>query len=118
MNPIIVTLWISTVLLGTIGQLAFKGAAIDTSLGDGFARWRKLAIRPRLWIGIGCFAGEFLCWLAFLSLVPLSRGVLLGSINIVVIMLAGRLLFREQLSRWRVLGIVLIGAGVSIVGLG
>ena len=118
MHPLIVMLWSVNIVLDTVGQLAFKSAAMQPSLGDGLARWRKMAARPRLWLGIGCFATEFLCWLAFLSLVPLSRGVLLGSINIVAIMLAGRVLFGEQLSRWRVAGIVLIGIGVGVVGLG
>jgi hypothetical protein len=41
---------------------------------------------------------EFLVWIAFLSLIPLSEGVLLGSINIVAIMIAGRFLFGEKLT--------------------
>ena len=118
MTTLIVMLWSLNIVLDTSGQLAFKRAALDASSGDGLARWRWMATRPWLWAGIGCFATEFLCWLAFLSLVPLSRGVLLGSINIVAIMLAGRLLFGERLSRWRVTGIVLIGVGVAVVGLG
>lgn len=118
MHPLIVMLWSVNIALDTTGHLAFKSAAMEPSLGDGLARWRKMATRPRLWVGIGCFAVEFLCWLAFLSLVPLSRGVLLGSINIVAIMLGGRVLFGERLSRWRVAGIALIGAGVGMVGLG
>ena len=81
-------------------------------------RWRRRAAGRGLWLGVACFAAEFVCWLAFLSLVPLSKGVLLGSINIVAIMLAGRLLFGERLSRWRVAGIALITIGVCLVGLG
>ena len=118
MNPLVVMLWSANIVLDTVGQLAFKSAALEPSLAEGFARWRRMAALPQLWLGIGCFAAEFLCWLAFLSLVPLSRGVLLGSINIVAIMLAGRVLFGERLSRWRVAGIVLIGVGVGVVGLG
>lgn len=60
---------------------------------------------------------EFVVWLAFLSLVPLSDGVLLGSINIVAIMILGRVLFREKLAPMRVAGIVLVSIGVAIVGL-
>ncbi len=63
------------------------------------------------------YVAEFLVWLAFLSLVPLSDGVLLGSINIVAVMIAGRFLFREKLSPMRVAGILLVSAGVAVVGL-
>jgi drug/metabolite transporter (DMT)-like permease len=72
--------------------------------------------RPWLWLGGACYVIEFLVWIAFLSLVPLSEGVLLGSINIVVIMLAGRWLFGERLTRMRVAGILLVSLGVAIVG--
>jgi drug/metabolite transporter (DMT)-like permease len=71
-----------------------------------------------LWLGIGSYVVEFLVWIAFLSLIPLSEGVLLGSINIVAIMLAGRFLFGEKLTQLRVAGILLVTLGVAIVGVG
>lgn len=113
-----VCLWLANVLLDTGGQLAFKAAAGDPDAGDGLARWRHMASRPWLWLGVGCYVIEFLVWIAFLSLVPLSQGVLLGSINIVAIMIAGRCLFGEKLTRLRVAGIVLVSLGVAIVGTG
>jgi len=116
LTPLVATLWVLNVLVDSGGQLAFKAAAGDPRAGDGLARWAFMARRPWLWIGVGCYVAEFLLWLAFLSLVPLSEGVLLGSINIVAIMLAGRYLFAERLSRMRVIGILLISVGVAIVG--
>ncbi|GAA4336090.1 hypothetical protein GCM10023144_30060 [Pigmentiphaga soli] len=115
--PLVMLLWSLNVLVDSGGQLAFKAAAGDPGAGDGLARWAWMARRPWLWLGIGCYVAEFLLWLAFLSLVPLSEGVLLGSINIVAIMLLGRVLFRERLSRMRVLGILLVALGVAVVGL-
>jgi drug/metabolite transporter (DMT)-like permease len=111
-------LWLANVLVDTGGQLAFKAAAGDPEAGDGLARWRHMASRPWLWVGVGCYVIEFMVWIAFLSLVPLSEGVLLGSINIVAIMVAGRFLFGEKLTRLRVAGIVLVSLGVAIVGAG
>ena len=111
-------LWLLNVLIDTGGQLAFKAAAGDPDAGDGLARWKHMAARPWLWLGVGCYAIEFLVWIAFLSLIPLSEGVLLGSINIVAIMVAGRFLFGEKLTRLRVVGIVLVTLGVLIVGVG
>lgn len=117
-TPLVAGLWLLNMLVDTGGQLAFKAAAIaDPRAGSGLARWIWMASRPWLWIGIGCYAVEFLVWLAFLSLVPLSNGVLLGSINIVAVMVAGRILFRERLSPMRVIGILLVSAGVAVVGL-
>lgn len=115
-TPLVGSLWLLNIVLDTGGQLAFKAAAGDRRAGDGLARWKYMASRPWLWLGIGSYVFEFLAWIAFLSLIPLSAGVLLGSINIVAIMLAGRLLFGEKLTRLRVIGIALVTLGVTIVG--
>ena len=113
----VVPVWMVTVVLETVGQLAFKVAAVDPRAGDGLARWRYMARRPPLWLGITCYGLQFLAWTAFLSLVPLGRGVLLGSINMVAIMLAGRIIFRERLTHTRLVGIGLVSLGVAVVGL-
>lgn len=110
-----IAVWLLTIVLDTAGQLAFKAVAIASN-DDGLARWRRMARDARLWAGIGCYLFEFLAWTAFLSLVPLGRGVLLGSINIVAIMLAGRVLFGERFTPLRVLGVGLVGSGVVLVG--
>jgi drug/metabolite transporter (DMT)-like permease len=118
MSATVVVLWLANIVLDTFGQLSFKAAAAGDDLGAGAARWRAMARRPWIWAGIGCYVGEFVVWLAFLSLVPLSEGVLLGSINIVAVMVAGRFLFDERFSPLRTLGILLVAAGVAVVGLG
>ncbi len=117
LSPLVVILWVLNVLVDSGGQLAFKAAASEPGDRDGMERWRFMLARPWLWVGIACYVAEFLVWLAFLSLVPLSDGVLLGSINIVAIMILGRVLFREKLAPMRVVGIVLVSIGVAIVGL-
>ena len=117
LSPLVATLWILNVLVDSGGQLAFKAAASEPGHRNGTERWRFMLARPWLWVGIACYVAEFLVWLAFLSLVPLSDGVLLGSINIVAIMILGRVLFREKLAPMRVAGIVLVSIGVAVVGL-
>ncbi|HET8730558.1 MAG TPA: EamA family transporter [Moraxellaceae bacterium] len=116
MAPLTASLWLANIVLDTGGQLAFKAAAHAADGVPGGSYWARLARARWLWAGISCYVAEFLVWLAFLSLVPLSEGVLLGSINIVAIMLAGRLLFREALTPLRVAGILLVSIGVAFVG--
>ncbi|MBX3688353.1 EamA family transporter [Dokdonella sp.] len=118
MPATVVLLWLANIVLDTFGQLSFKAAAAAPALGAGLERWKAMARRPWIWIGIVCYVGEFLVWLAFLSLVPLSEGVLLGSINIVAVMIAGRIFFAEKFSPLRTLGILLVASGVAVVGLG
>ena len=117
LTPLVITLWVLNVLVDSGGQLAFKAAASQPGDLDGMARWRFMASKPWLWIGVACYVAEFIFWLAFLSLVPLSDGVLLGSINIVAIMIAGRILFQEKLAPLRVASSVLVSIGVAVVGL-
>lgn len=118
LSPAAIALWLANMVLDSSGQLAFKAAANDHGGQDGLARWRHMAGRPWLWIGVGCYASCFLVWLAFVSMVPLSVGVLLSAINIVAMMLAGHWVFGERLTPLRVTGILLISAGVAAVGYG
>jgi multidrug transporter EmrE-like cation transporter len=122
MASLTVFLWVLNMLADTGGQLSFKAAA---SRGDSAAdaaswkeHWKNMARGPWIWLGICCYIAEFFFWMAFLSQVELSIGIMLGCINIVAIMLAGRLFFNEQLTLWRVLGILLITCGVAVTGFG
>ncbi|WP_434212512.1 hypothetical protein [[Pseudomonas] boreopolis] len=120
MSLLAATLWLLTVVVDTAGQLAFKTAAVEgiAAGGDVVARWRHRLARPWLWVGVASYVVEFLAWIAFLSLVPLSKGVLLGSVNILALMLAGRVFFGERLTPLRLAGMSLIGLGVMVVGVG
>lgn len=118
MSPLAALLWMLNALVDTCGQMAFKAAASHDISKTGLAHWKHMAVRPWLWIGICFYVAEFFVWLAFLSLVELSVAVMLGSFNIVIIMMTGRIWFKEKLTPWRVSGILLITAGVAVVGLG
>jgi len=101
------------------GQISFKRAAVVAGAIDlsWHQWWKRLAHVPWIWAGIGCFVLEFFLWLAVLSLLPLSRGVLLGSASTIVLLIAGRLFFSERLDSMQVLGASLIAIGVAVVGL-
>jgi drug/metabolite transporter (DMT)-like permease len=115
MSKLAFLFWLSNIVLDTTGHLAFKRAA---SSGEDRveSHWRHMVASPALWTGVGCFGLEFVVWFSLLSLVPLSLAVLIGSINIVVVMLAGRLLFDERLDRMRLAGMWLISIGVLLSG--
>lgn len=109
-------LLLATVTFDTVGQLSFKHAAMRPNLHEGLRYWQTLMQEPSIWLGIVCYVAEFLLWLAFLSLVPLSQGVLLVSLNVVTVMLAGRWFFRETLTPLRIAGMLLVATGVAVVG--
>lgn len=120
MSWLIFLVWLGNIICDTVGQLAFKEAATEPETEDNETSvvqyWIALLKRPALWLGIFAYVAEFLLWLAFLTLVPLSEGILLGSINIIVIMILGRFFFKEKLTPMRVIGIGLVALGVAIVG--
>jgi undecaprenyl phosphate-alpha-L-ara4N flippase subunit ArnE len=118
MNATATVIWLSNVAFEVGGHLAFKQAARRSSNASGLAYWRRAAADPMLWLGLAALAVEFVLWFCFLALVPLSTAVLVSSINIVGVMLGGWLLFGEDITGARGAAVVLILAGVAIVGWG
>ncbi|MFQ0990948.1 EamA family transporter [Gilliamella apicola] len=117
MSALIITLWLVNLFCDTVGQIAFKYAAITSKHQQGLHYWQKLFGNFWLWLGFGTYFVGFVFWLAFLSEVPLSQGILLGSFNIITVMVAGRILFKEHLTAFRLIGIFFITVGVILVGL-
>lgn len=115
MSTLAILVWVLNIVVDTVGHMAFKSAAI-TEHESEWHRWKKMLSSIPLWVGMVCFCLEFVLWLVLLSILPLSSGVLLGTINMVAIMVAGRLLFRELLDPMRVLGMIFIILGVALVG--
>jgi drug/metabolite transporter (DMT)-like permease len=118
MGPIATILWVGNLACDTLGQLAFKAASLHAGDEVGAVRWRRMFGSWFLWIGIGAFVFEALLWLSFLSLVPLSQGVMVGSVNIVGVLIGGRLLFGERISPKRAIAVSFIAFGVALVGWG
>lgn len=117
MTPLILLLWMLNAVVDTTGHISFKAAAYHSAHHDGLAHWKHMLTHRWIWFGVISYIAEFFLWTAFLSLVPLSRGVMLGSINIVIILLAGRIWFKEKMTPWRIAGVLLITFGVAIVGI-
>ena len=115
MSKLTLLVWLLNIIVDTTGHVAFKRAAIIESDNE-WQRWKLMLSSVTLWVGIICFALEFIFWLVLLSLLPLSLGVLLSAFNTVAIMIAGRLIFRELLDPYRILGITFITVGVALAG--
>jgi drug/metabolite transporter (DMT)-like permease len=111
------TLLLAVVLVGnTAGQLLFKAASLRASDSGLTAHWRALASDPLLWLALTIYVFEFFMWLAFLSVVPLWQGVMIACIDILMVMVGGRIFFDEKITRSRMLAISLIAVGVLLVG--
>lgn len=116
MTPLATLLWALVLAFDTFGQLSFKAAAVSGSDSDGIERWWVMLKNHWIWLGVFSYVFEFFLWLAFLSLVPLSMGVLMGCVNILTVMIGGRILFNEALTPKRIGAICMIALGVTLVG--
>lgn len=118
LSPLAILVWVLNVVCDTVGHVALKFAATkEIESNSEWERWKAMLTSGALWLGIFCFCFEFVLWLVFLSVLTLSQGVLLGAINMVSIVLAGRFIFFERIDAMRFVGILLITLGVVLVGL-
>ncbi|WP_392559303.1 EamA family transporter [Orbus mooreae] len=118
MTLLIFCLWLGNICCDTIGQISFKCAAISPKNRENWRYWLDLLCNYWLWLGVLSYGVGFLLWIAFLTLLPLSQAILLGSANIIAVMIMGRFIFKEQLTPFRIIGVSLITAGVILVGIG
>lgn len=116
MSLLAIALWLANISFDTLGQISFKYAAVTKQDSEGLQYWQALFRNYWVWIGISAYVAEFLLWLAFLTLVPLFQGVLMVSLNIITVMIVGRILFNEKLTNLRIIGMAFIMVGVIFVG--
>ena len=67
-------------------------------------------------LGIFLYAIEYVLWIAFLAAIDISKAFPLSSIQIVLILLASRIILKEHINQYRWLGATLIIAGIYFVG--
>ncbi len=111
-----------SVCLGVAGQLLLKtgvarlGALALTDSGVVRVAMR-IASNAWIWAGLALYGVSVLLWLVALSAVELSYAYPFISLSYVLIVLASWLLFGEEISLLRVLGVLVICFGVySVAG--
>ena len=114
-----VLLWLVFVTLATATQLAFKWAGSE--LGDqelGLAFLTDALAKPSVWVAIAGYAAMFALWINILRRVPLSRAYLITAIVYVPVSFGAWLIFGEQVSLLRAIGIAAIVIGVALIAAG
>jgi drug/metabolite transporter (DMT)-like permease len=118
----VVVLVAFSILLDVIGQLCFKmGLDRLPELEGGFrlnAFWGQVFNAPLLWAGIGAYVIEFFVWLEALSRAPLSLLFPAAALAYCGVVLVGKLVLGETVSRRRWLGTLVITLGVMLVAIG
>ena len=121
MHP--VALILSSVVLGVVGQLILKAGV--THIGPlALARGNVLAVawriftNARIWAGLGLYGVGTFFWLVVLSQVELGYAYPFISLSYILILIASWLLFGEEVSPLRLVGVAAICLGVYVVASG
>lgn len=111
-------LLLAVLLLDTGSHLLLKSASMRAAAVAERPFVLALLAEPMMWIAAATFVVLFFAWLGFLSIVPLSQGVMAGSITIAGVMIGGRMFFNEAITPARAGAAALIALGVLLVGMG
>jgi multidrug transporter EmrE-like cation transporter len=111
---------LASVLIGAVGQLMLKKGM--ATMGPITLQWSqmpplllRIATNPFVVAGLVVYMAGVVFWLAVLSRVDLSYAYPFASLGHVTMLAASWLLFREPISPLRLLGTLIICAGVLIV---
>lgn len=113
------TLAIVSVILGALGQVLVKLGARHLELSFawhdlGQTLWTIVKNAPVMG-GLFLYGVSFLLWVKVLTKLELSYAYPLVSIGYILVMACSYFLFKENLSLYRLLGTLLIIAGVVVV---
>jgi len=112
MNPLLFI--VSSVLLGACAQLVLKAGASHT----GSRGLLSILMRPATIAGLGLNAVAAALWILALRSVDLSYAFPWLSLNFILVPLGATLFHGEQLGREKVVGMMVIAVGLTIVAMG
>jgi multidrug transporter EmrE-like cation transporter len=72
---------------------------------------------PVILAGLTCFGFSAVVWLFVLARIPLSSAYPFVALGIVITVVAGHLLFAEQISLVKIVGVASILAGIGLVAI-
>ena len=122
-EPLELIVLFTAIVMGSVGQISMKAgmnAVREKSggdLGPIVPSLIKAFSNLRVVFGIGIYVLSTVLWLWVLKKIPLSFAYPCISVSYIIIIFAGRLLFRERIDRWKIGAIILILSGVIFMGL-
>jgi multidrug transporter EmrE-like cation transporter len=96
-----------------------RAGGFPVRLADIPAGLLRLGAEPFFDLGMGLYVAAMLVWFRVLATQPLTTAYpIVMSLNFVLVTLAAVLLFRESLSAMKVIGLVVILAGIFVLSRG
>lgn len=115
-------LFMSAIILEVMATVLFKKGTsrIANSIRQGWLSHIDNIINAlrtkEIAFGIFLYAIEYVLWIAFLASVDISKAFPLSSVQIVLILVASRIILKEHINPYRWLGASLIIVGIYLVG--
>jgi drug/metabolite transporter (DMT)-like permease len=114
---------LGSVAIGVIGQISLKSTMtrvgpVGLRHGQAVNTILAIALNPGVWAGFGLYGVSILLWLAGLSQVELGYAFPFLSLSYVFILLGSRVWLGEAIGGMRLIGVLAICMGVSIVAAG
>lgn len=100
-------------LKSAMNHIGRFGSAEAQAAGEYIGR---AARQPRLWLGLALFGVSAAFWLIVLSRVDLSIAYPFVGVSYVAVVLIGRFLLHEHVPGLRWIGVVVVAAGIAIIG--
>jgi multidrug transporter EmrE-like cation transporter len=120
--PLVLLILVS-VLLTSGSQILLKYGmtrpAVKLALADQaspLVSFQAIATSPAVLMGMTCFGLSAVLWLFVLAKIPLSTAYPFIAIGIIITVVAGRFLFAEPVSLFKLFGIALVIVGGICVG--
>jgi drug/metabolite transporter (DMT)-like permease len=124
MQGVILVLALVSVSMSAVAQVLFKFGMTSTAVrgaieaGGGIALLRAVALNGGILGGLALYGLGTVLWLGVLSRAELSQAYPFVGLSFVLTAILGYLLFNDALTLPRIAGILLIVAGVVLVGRG
>ena len=107
-----------SVSLGAVGQLLMKKGMMvfgETSVARIWSQLWSILTIPYILIGFTCFAVSAVLWLVVVSKLEVSYAYPMVSLSYILILIVSYFWFGENVTTVRILGVVLICAGVIAI---
>ncbi|WP_088187779.1 EamA family transporter [Desulfosporosinus sp. FKA] len=118
LSPMAVAL--GSIMLGATGQFLFRLGMLTYGKVTVTGIWRQLGaiiFTPAIFLGFMCFGLSSFLWLVVISRWELSYAYPLVALGYVIAIFYGTLVLHENLSFPKIMGSILILAGISVLGL-